>query len=113
MPRPAGPSRIVDEHTHAYYLQIAQFASPKGTIECVTAFVKTDFRDDIAKIDVPTLIIHGDSDLIVPFEISGRRTHATVQGSELVVLENAPHGAPFTHFTQWNDAVLKFLKSTQ
>jgi non-heme chloroperoxidase len=106
-------TEIVDEHTHAYYLQIAAFASPKGTVDCVTAFVKTDFRDDITKIDVPTLIIHGDSDLIVPFEISGRRTHTAIAGSELVVLENAPHGAPFTHFSQWNEHVLKFLKSTR
>jgi non-heme chloroperoxidase len=105
----AGGTDLVDGPTHDYFLDIATSASPKGTVDCVTAFVKTDFRNDVSKIDVPTLVIHGDSDLIVPFEISGRRTHEMVTGSELVVIEGGPHGVAFTHARQWNDAVLGFL----
>lgn len=48
-------------------------ASIKGTLDCVTAFSQTDFRPDMAKIDVPTLVIHGDDDQIVPFETTGKR----------------------------------------
>lgn len=53
-------------------LNIALLASLKGTIDCVTAFGETDFRPDMAKIDVPTLVIHGSNDQIVPFESGGR-----------------------------------------
>jgi pimeloyl-ACP methyl ester carboxylesterase len=104
-----GGKDLVDAATHSYYLFIAALASPIGTVECTRAFLLTDFRDDLKKIDVPTLVIHGDSDLIVPFEISGRRTHIAVEGSELVLLKDAPHGAPVTHAAEWNAAVLAFL----
>jgi len=84
---------LVDPHTHGYYARIAELASPKATLDCITAFATTDFRDDLAKIDVPTLVIHGSADAIVPVEVSGSRTHASISGSQLVVLDGAPHGA--------------------
>ena len=65
---------LISEPTRLYNREIAAFASPKGTLECIAAFGYTDFRDDVAKVAVPTLIIHGDSDAIVPFEVSGKRT---------------------------------------
>jgi non-heme chloroperoxidase len=102
---------LVDRHTHGYYARIAELASPKATLDCVTAFATTDFRDDLTKVDVPTLVIHGSADAVVPVEVSGSRTHATVSGSQLVVLEGAPHGAPLTHAAAWNAAVLQFLAS--
>jgi len=58
---------------------------------------------------VPTLVIHGDGDGTVPFEGSGARTHAAIAGSELVVIEGAPHGVTVSHADQWNAAVLQFL----
>ena len=66
---------LISEPSRLYHREIAEFASPKGTLDCIAAFSYTDFRDDIAKIDVPTLVIHGDSDAIVPLEVSGRRSH--------------------------------------
>jgi len=75
----------------------------------MTAFAVTDFRDDLAKVSVPTLVIHGDSDATVPFEGSGARTHAAIAGSELVVIEGGPHGVNVSHAEEWNRAVLEFL----
>ena len=85
------------------------FASPKGTLDCIAAFGRTDFRADLAKIDVPTLVIHGDSDAIVPFEVSGRRTAEAIEGSELVVVEGGPHGFNASHAEEFNRALLAFL----
>jgi non-heme chloroperoxidase len=59
---------------------IAAAASPKGTLDCVTTWY-TDFRKDLQRVDVPTLVIHGDSDRIVPLEVSGKRTHEAVKGT--------------------------------
>lgn len=100
---------LVSESFRLYDRDIAAFASPKGTLDCIGAFSYTDFRDDVAKIDVPTLVIHGDSDGIVPFEISGRRSHEAIENSQLVVIEGAPHGFNATHAEQFNRALLDFL----
>ncbi|MDJ0336727.1 alpha/beta hydrolase [Cryobacterium sp. PH31-O1] len=100
--------KVSDEQI-AYNLDIALRASPKGTIDCTTAFATTDFRDDLTKITVPTLVIHGDSDTIVPFEVSGKRTHEAITGSELVLIEDAPHGLIVSHREEWNRHVLAFL----
>lgn len=100
---------LVSEPFRLYNREIAAFASPKGTLDCISAFSYTDFRDDLAKIDVPTLVIHGDSDAIVPFEVSGARSHEAIAGSTLVVVEGAPHGFNATHPDQFNRALLDFL----
>ena len=100
---------LVSEPSRVYHRDIAAFASPKGTLDCISAFSYTDFRDDVAKIDVPTLVIHGDSDAIVPFEISGRRSHETIANSSLVIIEGAPHGFNATHAEQFNRALIDFL----
>ena len=99
----------VSDAQQAYALAIAEMASPKGTLDCTVAFATTDFRDDLTKITVPTLVIHGDSDAIVPFEVSGKRTHEAIAGSELVVIEGAPHGVTVSHKEEWNRHVLSFL----
>jgi pimeloyl-ACP methyl ester carboxylesterase len=100
---------LVSEPTRLYNRGIAAFASPKGTLDCIGAFARTDFREDLARFDVPTLIIHGDSDAIVPFEVSGKRTQEFVAGSELVLLQHAPHGLNVTHAAEFNVALLDFL----
>ena len=100
---------LISEPGRLYHREIAAFASPKGTLDCIRAFSYTDFRDDVAKVNVPTLVIHGDSDAIVPFEISGRRSHETIANSSLVVIEGAPHGFNATHAEQFNRALLDFL----
>jgi pimeloyl-ACP methyl ester carboxylesterase len=100
---------LVSEPNRIYNRQIAAFASPKGTLDCISAFGRTDFRDDLAKIDVPTLVVHGDSDGIVPFEVSGKRSHEMITDSTLELIEGAPHGFNVTHADQFNRALLDFI----
>ncbi len=105
----AGSELKVSQAQREYARDIAAFASPKGTLDCVTAFARTDFRGDLAKITVPTLVIHGDSDAIVPFEASGKRSAETIEGSELVVIKGGPHGINASHAQEFNEALLGFL----
>ncbi|RZT88871.1 pimeloyl-ACP methyl ester carboxylesterase [Pseudonocardia sediminis] len=105
---------LVSEPNRLYNRSIAEFASPKGTLDCITAFGRTDFRDDVAKVSeagVPTLVIHGDSDGIVPFEVSGKRSHESIKGAQLALIEGGPHGLNVTHAAEFNKALLDFLGS--
>lgn len=95
----------------AYAKAIAWFTSPLATRECVVAFGKTDFRSDLAAIDVPTLVVHGDADKIVPIDISGRKAAAMIAGSRLEVIAGAPHGLTATHGAQLNALMLAFLRA--
>jgi pimeloyl-ACP methyl ester carboxylesterase len=85
-------------------------ASPKAMHDLVAAW-GTDFRNDLKRCELPALIIHGDSDRIVPFDVSGKRTHEMLKGSKLVVLKGAPHGFNWTHADEVNAALLEFLKA--
>ena len=105
----AGEKLKVSDVQRVYARNIAAFASPKATLDCVNAFGATDFRPDLAKFSIPTLVIHGDSDAIVPFEASGKRAHEAIDGSELVVIEGGPHAINASHVQQFNDALLAFL----
>lgn len=105
----AGKDMKVSEAQRIYAREIATFASPKGTADCINAFGRTDFRGDVAKMSIPTLIIHGDSDAIVPFEASGKRSHEAIAGSELVLIKDGPHGINASHAEEFNDALLAFL----
>jgi non-heme chloroperoxidase len=99
----------VSEAQREYTREIAAFASPKGTLDCITAFAHTDFRRDLEKVTVPTLVIHGDSDAIVPFEASGKRTAEAIDSSELVMIEGGPHAINASHAEEFNQALLDFL----
>ena len=90
---------------------IAWIASPIATAECITAFGTTDFRADLAKIDVPTLVVHGDADRIVPIDISGKKSAAAIEGSRMEVIAGAPHGFAATHARRLNELMLGFLTS--
>lgn len=102
---------LVSESQRSYAKMIAAFASPRGTHECIGSFSRTDFRGDLAKIDIPTLVIHGDSDQIVPLEVSGARTHQAVKNSELHVIKNGPHGCNLSHAKDFNSALIDFLNA--
>jgi pimeloyl-ACP methyl ester carboxylesterase len=106
----AGGKLLVSEQQRIYARDIAAFASPKGTFDCIAAFSRTDFRGDLKKIAIPTLIIHGDSDAIVPFEVSGKRTLEAIKGSQLVLIKGGPHGVNATHPEQFNKALIEFLR---
>ena len=105
----AGGELKVSEAQRFYARDIAAFASPKGTLDCIAAFGLTDFRGDVAKVTVPTLVIHGDSDAIVPFEVSGKRSAALIPGAKLVLIEGGPHGVNASHPEEFNSALLEFL----
>ena len=78
---------------------------------CIAAFSATDFRDDLAQVDVPTLVIHGDDDQIVPFEVGGRRSAAAIAGATLTVYENGAHGLPDTERDRLHADLLAFIDS--
>lgn len=88
---------------------LASDASTEAALACIDAFARTDFRNDLAKVDVPTLVLHGAGDEIVPFDVSGKRTAAMVDGAKLVVIENGPHGINESHTAEFNSALLEFL----
>lgn len=100
---------LVSESMRVYHRNMAWAASPRGTLECIAAFGRTDFRKDLEKIDVPTLVIHGDADAIVPLEVSGRRTADSVADASLHVISGGPHGIIATHPEAFNQALLEFL----
>lgn len=99
----------VSEAQRGYTCDIAAFASPKGTVDCIAAFGRTDFREDLRKIDIPTLVIHGDADAVVPFETSGMRTARMIPGAKLEVIKGGPHGINASHPEAFNRALLAFL----
>jgi peroxiredoxin len=99
------------EELVAFSKWIAWAASPLATAQCIVAFGETDFRADLARFDIPTLVAHGDADQIVPLEVSGRRSHEMIKGSRLAVVQGAPHGFAATHAQQLNALMLDFLKS--
>lgn len=99
----------VSEPVLRYSWNVGVAASPKASLDCMTAFSTTDFRPDLAKFEIPTLILHGDADRIVPLDVTSKRIHAAVKNSQLVVVEGAPHGLIWTHAEQVNSALLKFL----
>ncbi len=89
---------------------VAMSASRKATLDCVDAFGKTDLRKDCESITIPCLILHGDDDAIVPFEVSGKKAHQLIKNADLKVIEGAPHGLTFTHHKEVNEALLNFFK---
>jgi len=92
-------------------LQIGLQASIKATIDCVTAFSETDFRPDMAKIDVPTLVIHGDDDQVVPLQFTGKLAAEMIKSATLKIYSGAPHATATTHADRLNDDLLEFLNS--
>lgn len=83
----------------------------KGALDCVKAFSETDFTDDLKKFDVPTLIIQGDDDQIVPIIAASMKSAKIVKDATLKVYPGAPHGLPSTNKDQFNNDLLAFLRS--
>lgn len=82
----------------------------KSTYDSIAAFSATDFREDLKKFDVPTLVIHGDDDQIVPIDAAGRASAKLVKGAKLIVYPGAPHGLTETHKDRLNRDLLEFLR---
>ena len=103
-----GGKRISEEVVRHSW-NIAAGASPKGTLDCVAAW-GTDFRKDLSRVTVPTVVLHGDADRILPLSATASRTHEMVKGSRLVVVKDGPHGVNWTHAEEVNQALLDLLK---
>lgn len=95
---------------HSFWLQ-GMRAGHKNAYDCIRAFSETDFTEDLRKIDVPTLILHGDDDQIVPIAASALRSAKLVKGSTLEIYAGAPHGLADTHKERLNADLLAFLES--
>jgi non-heme chloroperoxidase len=87
-------------------------AGHRNSLECIAAFSATDFRADLTRFDVPTLVIHGDDDQIVPFSVGGQASAAMIDGAQLKVYPGAPHGITDTHKEQLGADLLEFLNTT-
>ncbi len=87
---------------------VAAGASPTASVACVPTWHE-DFRADLARLDVPTLVIHGDADRIVPIEAAGRRTASLVKGARLAVIKDGPHAVTWTHAEEVNAELVQFL----
>jgi len=105
----AGDELKVSEDVRQEAIRIALQASTEATLRCIGAFGRTDFRSDVAAITVPTLVIHGDSDGVVPFEVSGKRSAASIPGAQLVVIAQGPHAINASHVEEFNSALIGFL----
>lgn len=106
----AGDELEVSEEQREAAVALCKQSNQEAALGCMDAFATTDFRGDLAEVTVPTLVIHGDSDGIVPLEGSGKRTHETIEGSELVVIEGGTHGFNVSHTKEFNAALLAFLE---
>jgi pimeloyl-ACP methyl ester carboxylesterase len=103
--------RISEQAIQACW-NVAASASPTASYACVPTWHE-DFRQDVARIDVPTLVIHGDADRIVPFASAGKRTAALIKGARLVTIKDGPHCVTWTHADEVNAELVKFLGSAR
>jgi non-heme chloroperoxidase len=99
--------RVSEQAVQASW-NVAAGASATASLACVPTWHE-DFREDLKRIDVPTLVIHGDSDRILPISASGHRTAKLVKGARLVVLKDGPHCVTWTHADEVNSALTEFL----
>lgn len=99
--------RVSEQAVQASW-NVAAGASPTATLACVPTWHE-DFRKDVARVDIPALVIHGDSDRIVPLNVSGERTVKMIQGARLHVVKGGPHCITWTHADEVNSELLKFL----
>lgn len=93
----------------SFWMQ-GMMAGHKNAYDCIKAFSETDFRDDLKKFDVPTLVIHGDDDQIVPIQAAGPESAKLIKDAKLIVYPGAPHGLTDTHKDQVNKDLLAFIK---
>jgi non-heme chloroperoxidase len=100
----------VTESQRIVAISLCHQSAPHAALACMDSFGTTDFREDLKRVTLPTLVIHGGADAIVPFEGSGQRTHRALAHSQLVLIEGAPHGLNVSHAQAFNEALLSFLR---
>ncbi|MDT7760392.1 MAG: non-heme chloroperoxidase [Mycobacterium sp.] len=105
----AGGDLKVSDDLRKAALDMCHQAGKAAALACLGTFGHTDLREDLAKVSVPSLVIHGDGDQTVPFEGSGKRTHEALAGSRLHVIAGGPHGINLSHADEFNEVLLNFL----
>jgi len=103
--------RISEDAVHASW-NVAAGSSATATLACVATWLE-DFRADLAKIDVPTLVLHGDADRILPIAASGARTAKLIRGARFHIIKDGPHAINWTHAEEVNRELLSFLASAK
>ncbi len=101
---------LVSDQAFQTSFNVAVSASAIAAVACIGTW-ETDFRADLAQIDVPLLVIQGDADRILPFEKTGKRVPALVDGAQLVTIQGGPHAIAWTHTLQVNGPLLEFIES--
>jgi non-heme chloroperoxidase len=104
------PDAKVSQGTLDQFWRLSMQAGLKNAYECIKAFSETDFTEDLKKFDVPTLILHGEDDQIVPIKDTGMKSAQIVKGAKTIFYPGAPHGLTTTHQDQINADLLAFLK---
>ncbi|GMA85845.1 arylesterase [Angustibacter aerolatus] len=99
----------VTEEQRRQAVALAQQSDQHAALACMEAFATTDFRDDLPAVRVPTLVLHGDGDAVVPFEGSGARTAASITGARTHVVAGGPHGVNVSHADERNRVLIEFL----
>ena len=100
----------VSESILEWNQSLCLMSSAKATTDCVRSFSETDFRKDLSKIKVPTLIIHGDADKTVPIKVSGNKTAELMPHAKYIVYKDAAHGLFITEKEKLNSDILHFIK---
>lgn len=103
-------AKVSQGQRDTFWLQGMQ-CSIKAAYDCIKQFSETDFTEDLKKITVPTLVVHGSDDQIVPIDAAGKASAKIVKNAKLVIFEGAPHGLPTTHKDRLNEELLAFVKS--
>jgi non-heme chloroperoxidase len=107
------PGAKISEGIREHWWLQGMLGGVKAGYDCIKAFSETDFTEDLKKFDVPTLIMHGDDDQIVPIVASGPLSAKLVKGSVLKVYPGFPHGMPTTNADQINSDLLAFIQQSQ
>lgn len=105
------PGARVSQGTIDWFWLQGMQAGHKNTLDCIKAFSETDFTGDLKRFDVPTLILHGDDDQVVPIGASAQASARLVKHARLVVYSGAPHGLTDTHKDRLNADLLDFIKT--
>ena len=105
------PGSKVSQGTRDWFWLLSMQVGLKGAFDCIKVFSETDLTNDLKKFDVPTLIVHGDDDQIVPIGAAALLSAKIVRDSTLQVYRGAPHGLTLTHRDQFNADLLAFLKA--
>ncbi len=104
------PGVQADDGVRRNWWRQGMMGGVKAQYDCIKAFSETDFTEDLKAIDVPTLVMHGEDDQIVPFAASGPLSHALVRGSTFKAYPGLPHGMPTTHAERINADLLAFVQ---